>query len=102
MPDDRVPILVDGQPFDAPREASAAVAAMLALGPALRTSVSGRPRGPLCGMGVCHECRLTIDGVLHQRSCLVPVKPGMNLQTDRPQPAASAEAEPTASEEPPP
>ncbi|MGY6401134.1 2Fe-2S iron-sulfur cluster-binding protein, partial [Vibrio parahaemolyticus] len=24
----------------------------------LRNSVSGEPRGALCGMGVCYECRL--------------------------------------------
>lgn len=34
-------------------------------------SRSGAPRGPLCGMGTCHECRVTLDGVEHVRSCLV-------------------------------
>lgn len=102
MPDDRVPILVDGQPFEAPRDASAAVAAMLALGPDLRASVTGRPRGPLCGMGVCHECRLTIDGVPHQRSCLIPVKPGMSIETNRPQPPATVQTDPATTEVPPP
>lgn len=46
-----------------------------------RTSVSGEPRGPLCGMGTCHECRVTIDGVPHRRSCLVPVTDGMHVTT---------------------
>ena len=37
---------------------------------AFRTSVRGAPRGPLCGMGVCFECRTTVDDSPHQRSCL--------------------------------
>ena len=44
-----------------------------------RTSVSGAPRQPLCGMGICFECRVTIDGEPHQRSCLVPARDGMQL-----------------------
>ena len=47
----------------------------------IRTSVSGEPRQPLCGMGVCFECRVTIDGEPHQRSCLIGVREGMNVIT---------------------
>lgn len=42
-----------------------------------RRSVSGEPRFPLCGMGVCFECRVTINGVKHQRSCQILVENGM-------------------------
>jgi aerobic-type carbon monoxide dehydrogenase small subunit (CoxS/CutS family) len=49
---------------------------------AVRRSVSGSDRGPLCGMGICHECRMTIDGVPHQRGCLVLAKPGMVVSLD--------------------
>lgn len=38
-------------------------------GEAFRTSVSGEPRAPMCGMGICMECRATVDGVPHQRTC---------------------------------
>lgn len=48
---------------------------------AFRVSVRGEPRGPLCGMGICHECRVTIDGVPHRRACLVPVAGGMRVTT---------------------
>ncbi len=59
-------------------------AALLDLGlTAFRTSVSGELRGPLCGMGVCYECRVTIDGVPHRRACLVPVAAGMQVTTAR-------------------
>jgi sarcosine oxidase subunit alpha len=32
-------------------------------------------------MGICYECRVTIDGVAHRRACLVPVSDGMIVQT---------------------
>ena len=46
-----------------------------------RTSVEGQPRGPVCGMGICFECRVTIDGVAHLRSCNVIAKDGMEVVT---------------------
>jgi D-hydroxyproline dehydrogenase subunit gamma len=46
-----------------------------------RRSVSGMLRGPLCGMGVCHECRVTIDGRAHQLACQTPCTPGMQVRT---------------------
>jgi D-hydroxyproline dehydrogenase subunit gamma len=46
-----------------------------------RTAVTGGARAPLCGMGVCHECRVTIDGVAHRRACLVPLAEGMVVRT---------------------
>ena len=48
----------------APQFDRVAVAAALALAglAAARTSVSGEARAPLCGMGICQECRVRIDG----------------------------------------
>ncbi len=58
------------------------VAAAVAMaGAATRTSVSGEPRGALCGMGICFECRVTIDGVPHLRSCQMLCQPGMGVTT---------------------
>jgi predicted molibdopterin-dependent oxidoreductase YjgC len=48
---------------------------------AFRRSVSGEPRGPVCGMGVCFECRVTIDSRPHQRACLIAVADGMHIRT---------------------
>ena len=45
----------------------------------MRTSVSGEARGPLCGMGACFECRVTIDGEPHRRACLETVREGMDV-----------------------
>jgi predicted molibdopterin-dependent oxidoreductase YjgC len=41
----------------------------------------GRPRGLFCGIGVCFDCLLTIDGLPNQRACLTPVAPGMQVES---------------------
>ena len=56
-------------------------AALMMAGVPARISVSGEPRMPLCGMGICFECRVTINGVAHQRSCQIVCAPGMDLRT---------------------
>ncbi len=48
---------------------------------AFRTSVSREPRAPLCGMGICFECRVTINGQKHQRSCTTLVENDMEVLT---------------------
>jgi len=47
-----------------------------------RRSVLGQPRGPLCGMGICMECRVSINGRGQCRSCLTLCEPGMEVRTD--------------------
>ncbi|WP_328808971.1 (2Fe-2S)-binding protein [Nonomuraea montanisoli] len=43
------------------------------------TRRAGRPRGLFCGIGVCFDCLITIDGVPDRRACLVPAADGMRL-----------------------
>jgi predicted molibdopterin-dependent oxidoreductase YjgC len=57
-------------------------AAMAVSGQPCRTSVTGEPRAALCGMGICFECRVTINGKAHQRSCQILCAPGMDVRTD--------------------
>ena len=45
------------------------------------TRFEGRPRGLFCGIGVCFDCLLRIDGAPNQRACLVAAGPGMVVQT---------------------
>jgi predicted molibdopterin-dependent oxidoreductase YjgC len=45
-----------------------------------RESVSGHDRGPLCGMGICFECRVEIDGRPHQRACKRICQAGMEVK----------------------
>jgi succinate dehydrogenase/fumarate reductase-like Fe-S protein len=51
-------------------EAGISVAAAIAIiGDGTRLSVSGGMRAPVCGMGICQECRVTINGQKHQLAC---------------------------------
>ncbi len=76
-----VTLSVNGSPVTVLAGATVAVAVAIA-GHACRTSVSGELRGPLCGMGICFECRVSIDGIAHCRSCQILCKPGMEVTTD--------------------
>lgn len=78
---ERVRLSVDGRPLEAEGGSSVLAALWNAGVRALRTSVGGEARGPLCGMGACFECRVTIDGVPHRRSCLETVRDGMEVRT---------------------
>src|SRR5439155_775857 len=49
--------------------------------PELRRSPSGQPRGLYCGIGVCQECRVLVDGVGVVRACVTPVTAGMTVST---------------------
>lgn len=77
----RTRIEINGRTVDVPVGASVA-AAIAQLGLPFRRSVSGQWRAPLCGMGVCFECRVRIDGIAQQRACMVPVREGMQVVTD--------------------
>ena len=46
-----------------------------------RRSVGGQARAPLCGMGVCQECRVTVNGRAHVLSCQTLAAPGMDVLT---------------------
>lgn len=82
MAEPTVEVRIDGE-LCAVAAGSSVAAAVLESGRlATRRSRSGEPRGPLCGMGICFECRLTVDGVPGVRSCLLPVAPGMEIATD--------------------
>ncbi len=84
----------DGIPVLASQGDSVA-AALLAAGIRVcrTTPVSGAPRGPYCMMGVCFECLVRIDGVDNRQGCLVPVREGMKVRTQKgphdPQPEAT-------------
>ncbi|WP_022666329.1 (2Fe-2S)-binding protein [Desulfospira joergensenii] len=46
-----------------------------------KTRKTGQIRGALCGMGVCYECRVTIDGKPGQQACMTRVKENMEIFT---------------------
>ena len=44
------------------------------------TRKQARPRGLFCGIGICFDCLVTVDGAPNQRACLVEVREGMEIQ----------------------
>jgi sarcosine oxidase subunit alpha len=78
--DAEVRLEINGVPVSVPEGANVAAAVARAT-PAFRRAVQGGLRGPLCGMGVCFECRVRIDARDHQRACMVLARPGMRVQT---------------------
>lgn len=81
---EHVGVTIDGVFFVA-RSTDSVAAALLAAGHlgCRTTAISGAPRGPYCMLGVCFECLVTIDGRANQQGCLVPVAPGMRIETQR-------------------
>lgn len=77
---DVIEVTVNGKPVTLDAHTSVAVALTIA-GAACRTSVRGEPRGPLCAMGICFECRAVVNGVPHRRSCQIGCKHGMDIRT---------------------
>lgn len=71
---------VDGTPLEAPEGQSLGAALLQAGRAALRESPSGTPRGLFCGIGVCQECRVVVNGVV-SRACITPVSAGMQVTT---------------------
>ena len=72
----------DGRPLTALTGDSVAAALTRAGIRSWRTTRhTGRPRGLFCGIGVCYDCLLTIDGSANQRACLVPAVDGMELRS---------------------
>lgn len=45
------------------------------------TRKNGKARGLFCGIGVCYDCLLTVDGQLNQRACVVPAASGTKIET---------------------
>ena len=77
-----IEITVDGEPLTAPAGQSLAAVLINAGRPILRHSPSGQPRGIYCGIGVCQECRVVVDGAV-VRACVTPVGAGMTVSTGR-------------------
>ncbi|MEY3935467.1 MAG: (2Fe-2S)-binding protein [Actinobacteria bacterium] len=72
----------DGEKIDAITGQSVAAALLSADQRILRkTRFNNNERGVFCGIGVCFDCLVVIDGITNQRACLIEAKPGMKVQT---------------------
>jgi sarcosine oxidase subunit alpha len=74
-------LIINGAPISVKDDTTVAAAVLISGISAFRHSVTGQPRGPLCGMGICYECRVTINGEPHARSCQILCRPGMQVIT---------------------
>jgi predicted molibdopterin-dependent oxidoreductase YjgC len=75
-------VTVDGEPVRAYAGESVATV-LLALGQRSfrHTDKTHEPRGIFCGMGICFDCLVTIDGMENVRACMTLVEEGMAIET---------------------
>jgi len=76
MPD----LTLNGQALRVAAGTSVAAALMLGGDGCSRTSVSGQRRAPLCGIGICQECRVSINGQ-RRLACQTLCLDGMQVET---------------------
>jgi len=77
----RITLQLDGVTCTVARGTTVAAALAQHGSAGTRRSVAGAVRAPFCGMGVCHECRVDIDG-LRRLACQVLCRDGMQVRTD--------------------
>ena len=80
-------ITIDGEALTVPEGISVAAALALTGDPTTRQAVNGELRAPFCGMGVCQECRVTVDG-LRVLACQTLCRPGMQIERSHDEHAA--------------
>lgn len=74
---DEIQFYFEGKRVPARRGQSVAAALMAVGERCLRIDEAGNPKGAVCGIGLCWECRCSIDGLADRRACMTPVEPGM-------------------------
>ena len=77
-----VTLKVNDVPISLPAGSMVSAAVLQAGVSSFRRSATGEARGPLCGMGICFECRVSVNGVAHVRSCQTVCEDGMDVRTD--------------------
>lgn len=66
-------------------EGQSIAAAMISRGETVlrKTRIHGDERSIFCGIGICFDCVVTVNGVINQRSCLIEALEGMNVESSR-------------------
>ena len=78
-----VRVMIDGHPLAVPAVTTVAAALAISGVGGTRRSVTGEPRAALCGMGVCQECRVTVDGRAQVLGCQTLCRDGLSIETAR-------------------
>lgn len=95
-----ISLTFDGQPLTAePGQSVGAALTGAGVKSWRSTRAAGKPRGLFCGIGVCFDCLLTIDGVPNQRACLAPAREGMQLESGVAGTASAGSSAPAGTEE---
>ncbi len=81
MMSDGIGFTFDGRDVTARTGQSLAAALTEAGQRVLRQTASGGSRGMFCGMGVCQDCLVTVDGVPNRRACMTLAQSGQRVQT---------------------
>lgn len=85
-----IPFEFDGRQLLA-REGQTIAEALLSQGvQVMRRTRNGEPRCAYCGMGVCFECRMIVNGIPNTKTCATPVTAGCKVQTQADDPNAQA------------
>jgi predicted molibdopterin-dependent oxidoreductase YjgC len=77
----RIRLTINGRNIDVEAGTTVAAALVIAGVSGSRRSVSGERRAALCGMGVCQECRVTIDGRAYALACQTLCREGQTVHT---------------------
>ncbi len=87
---EQVTITFDGTPVAARRGETIAAALTAAGVRDFRRTAGGSARGLFCGMGVCQECLVDVDGRANRRACMTPVTGPMTIRSGSPRQAIAA------------
>jgi len=80
-PEGKFSFTFEGRMIDAYPGQSVA-AAILSQGEGIlrQTRNSEKPRGVFCGIGICFDCLVVVDGIPNQRSCLLEAHPDLRVE----------------------
>ncbi|GGL59071.1 proline dehydrogenase [Microlunatus endophyticus] len=79
---DELQLIFNGERLTARRGQSIAGALLASGRRSWRTTAAGRlPRGLFCGIGVCFDCLVTVNGVRDIRACQRPATEGDVVET---------------------
>jgi D-hydroxyproline dehydrogenase subunit gamma len=76
-----VKLTIDGVLHTAPVGATVGVVLHAARKPLRSSPRAHQPRGLYCGMGICFECTVRVNGVSDVRACMTTVAEGMIVET---------------------
>jgi predicted molibdopterin-dependent oxidoreductase YjgC len=75
-----ITLTIDGRAVTAYAGESVAAVLIAEGHAATRTTVGGQPRGVFCGMGVCFDCLVVVDGIPNTRACMTWAAEGMDVR----------------------